>query len=144
MFQWPSPTRGWNEQDVSALDVVGLYDIFMERAEFPPETASNHELVTRVENASTGLLGSVMKVTGERSLLLTNRGWFGIGPRETTVNDIVIVVPGLQMPIILRKRPDGGNYQLVGVAYVHGIMKGEFIDSILWDPDSECKTYVID
>jgi hypothetical protein len=40
--------------------------------------------------------------------------------------DIVVVLRGGLSPFILRKKVDG--YQLIGQAYVHGIMYGEAVE----------------
>ncbi|KAI1276539.1 heterokaryon incompatibility protein-domain-containing protein [Xylaria sp. FL0933] len=58
-----------------------------------------------------------------RKLLLTDDGHVGLGPAITQEDDIVCILSGLVMPIILRRTTEG--YQVVGEAYVHGIMFGE-------------------
>ncbi|ERF70767.1 hypothetical protein EPUS_05119 [Endocarpon pusillum Z07020] len=49
---------------------------------------------------------------------------------ECKFGDSVVIVPGLDIPLILRKTEPGhvseSPYSLVGVAYVHGIMDGEY------------------
>ncbi|KAI0553521.1 heterokaryon incompatibility protein-domain-containing protein [Xylaria curta] len=58
-----------------------------------------------------------------RKLLLTNDGYVGLGPELTEEDDLVCLLSGLVMPIILR--PTDRGYQVVGEAYIHGIMFGE-------------------
>ncbi|KAI1736531.1 heterokaryon incompatibility protein-domain-containing protein [Xylaria scruposa] len=58
-----------------------------------------------------------------RKLLLTDDGYVGLGPELTEKDDLVCILSGLVMPIILR--PTDRGYQVVGEAYVHGIMFGE-------------------
>ncbi|KAI0541869.1 heterokaryon incompatibility protein-domain-containing protein [Xylaria digitata] len=58
-----------------------------------------------------------------RKLLLTDDGYVGLGPGLTEEGDLVCLLSGLVMPIILR--PTDKGYQVVGEAYVHGIMFGE-------------------
>ncbi|KAI0428600.1 heterokaryon incompatibility protein-domain-containing protein [Xylaria sp. FL1042] len=58
-----------------------------------------------------------------RTLLLTDDGYVGLGPEITEKNDLVCILSGLVMPIILRHT--GKGYQVVGEAYVHGMMFGE-------------------
>jgi hypothetical protein len=58
-----------------------------------------------------------------RSLFFTRKGYMGLGPNCLRVGDIVCVLFGATVPFILR--PKYNYYQLVGEAYVHGIMEGE-------------------
>jgi hypothetical protein len=61
-----------------------------------------------------------------RSFFTTKKGYMGIGPNVLEIGDIVCVLFGGDVPYILR--PKDGYYQLVGDAYVHGIMEGEAIE----------------
>jgi hypothetical protein len=62
-----------------------------------------------------------------RSFLVTERGYIGLGSRNTVASqDHVCVLRGGMVPFILRKRNDG-YWGLVGEAYVHGIMNGETV-----------------
>jgi hypothetical protein len=62
-----------------------------------------------------------------RSFLVTERGYLGLGSRNTVaLQDYVCVLRGGAVPFILRKRGDG-YWGLVGEAYVHGIMDGGFV-----------------
>jgi hypothetical protein len=60
-----------------------------------------------------------------RSYFTTKKGYMGIGSNALETGDIVYVLFGGKVPYILR--PKNGYYQLVGDAYVHGIMEGEAI-----------------
>ncbi|KAI1748758.1 heterokaryon incompatibility protein-domain-containing protein [Xylaria castorea] len=57
-----------------------------------------------------------------RALLLTKRGYLGLGP-ACQVGDHVCILRGGEVPFILR--PINGHFRLVGDAYIHGIMEGE-------------------
>jgi hypothetical protein len=62
-----------------------------------------------------------------RSFFVTERGYIGLGSRNTVASqDHVCVLRGGMVPFILRKRTDG-YWGFVGEAYVHGIMDGEFV-----------------
>lgn len=60
-----------------------------------------------------------------RCLFLTASGHLGLGPAETTVDDVVCVFGGAIMPYILRKCDD--YFHLVGESYVDGMMDGEVV-----------------
>ena len=55
----------------------------------------------------------------------TKSGYMGLGPRYTQPGDQVCVFFGAKTPFILRKHE--GKYRLIGDAYVHGAMDGEFV-----------------
>jgi hypothetical protein len=55
---------------------------------------------------------------------LTVDGHVCLVPHLTLVGDLIVVVPGVHRPIILRPA-ESGQWDLVGSCYVHGIMAGE-------------------
>lgn len=59
-----------------------------------------------------------------RRPFVTSKGLLGLGPKEMEEGDVAVIVSGGEVPLILRKRPDGGH-QLIGEAYVNGVMDGE-------------------
>jgi hypothetical protein len=73
---------------------------------------------------------------GGRSLVLTERGYVGLGPWISEPGDVFCLIPGSRVPFVLRRSHDqalqGGNarYLLVGEAYLHGLMRGEVLGLI--------------
>lgn len=61
-----------------------------------------------------------------RSFFVTNEGYFGLGSCYPRQGDIVCIIRGSPVPFVLRPRVDE-FFELVGEAYVHGIMDGEFV-----------------
>lgn len=59
-----------------------------------------------------------------RSLFATDSGWIGLGPPWLKDGDHVCLLAGAQTAFILR--PHGKKYQVVGDAYVHAAMAGEY------------------
>jgi len=59
-----------------------------------------------------------------RKLFATEKGYLGLGPAASTPGDIIAVIFGLNAPLVLRAS-GVDEYQIVGEAYVHGIMDGE-------------------
>ena len=47
------------------------------------------------------------------------------------VGDVVVILYGGRFPFILR--PNGEEHELVGYAFVHGIMKGEMMEEHVED-----------
>lgn len=65
---------------------------------------------------------------GTRRLFRTDGGLLGMGPLETEMGDEVWILAGAKTPVVLR---DGspGKKQLLGEAYIHGLMHGEILDA---------------
>ena len=64
---------------------------------------------------------------GARRLMRTDGSLLGAGPLDSRVGDEVWILAGAITPFVLRPL-DGGHRQLVGEAYVHGVMHGEVVD----------------
>nr|POF17907.1 heterokaryon incompatibility protein 6, or allele [Quercus suber] len=65
--------------------------------------------------------------THGRVMFASSTGYLGLVPHGTQEGDVVFVVRGADVPFVLRSRTDGA-YELVGEAYVQGIMCGEALD----------------
>lgn len=61
-----------------------------------------------------------------RRVFATSEGFLGVGPDHVRPGDRVCILYGLDVPFVLR--PVGDRYELVGEAWVHGIMDGEFME----------------
>lgn len=61
-----------------------------------------------------------------RSFATTQKGYLALVPRKATPGQLVCVLRGGNVPFILNRRQDK-YFELVGEAYVHGIMDGEFV-----------------
>jgi hypothetical protein len=60
-----------------------------------------------------------------RKIISTKRGYIGLATEAVAAGDVVCILLGGRMPVILR--PNGGNYQFLCEAYVHGLMFGEVL-----------------
>lgn len=71
-----------------------------------------------------------------RRLFMTRKGYLGIGPRMMETGDSIFVLAGGRTPFLMRRgevmlaNRNCKGYELVGDAYVHGIMFGEAMKSI--------------
>jgi hypothetical protein len=79
-------------------------------------------------DADCFLLAARFACVGRR-IFHSSRGYVGIGPAVLQAGDIICVLSGGAMPFILRQdrrsNPSKRRFQLIGEAYVHGIMYGE-------------------
>jgi hypothetical protein len=67
------------------------------------------------------------KMPGRR-LFRTASGYVGLGNRALSIGDFICVFPGADVPFVLRLKSND-CYTLVGEAYIHGIMEGEFMNT---------------
>ncbi|KAL1597723.1 hypothetical protein SLS60_008209 [Paraconiothyrium brasiliense] len=78
-------------------------------------------------NTITGLLLEarelVRDITLWRRLFDTTGGYLGLGPRYIQKGDSICILHGCQFPMVLR--PLGESWEIVGEAYIHGLMDGE-------------------
>jgi hypothetical protein len=63
---------------------------------------------------------------GDRALFMTEKGYFGLGPRSTAKEDVIYVLYGCPVPVVLRKERE--NYRLVGECFVLGMMDDEAVE----------------
>jgi hypothetical protein len=63
--------------------------------------------------------------TTRRRLIITEKEYIGLGPRDAAIGDVVALLIGCNVPVVLR--PKGDNWFFVGEAYVCGIMDGELM-----------------
>jgi hypothetical protein len=57
---------------------------------------------------------------------VTKSGYIGTAPRSIRKGDVVALIPGVNMPMILRHKNSHSNaYEVLASAYIHGIMEGE-------------------
>jgi len=61
-----------------------------------------------------------------RRAFCTSRGFLGLGYQSMQPGDVILVVLGVEFPMIFRGCGNG-RLRVVGDAYVHGIMNGEFM-----------------
>ena len=62
---------------------------------------------------------------------ITSKGHLVLGPEYAERGDFIALIKGSQVPFILRRQSDG-QYQLIGEAYVDGIMDGEAMENSKW------------
>jgi hypothetical protein len=67
-----------------------------------------------------------------RRTFITSEEYVGIGPAKLQAEDVVVIICGTEVPLLLR--PCGGVHELIGEAYVDGIMDGELMEK---DPKIE-------
>jgi hypothetical protein len=77
-----------------------------------------------------------------RRMAVTESGQLGIVPNRSQIGDICCIVPGVVTPLILRPLRNG-RCNLVGEAYIEGVMDGTFIAE-LQRSSSRTKTFILE
>lgn len=72
------------------------------------------------------LVANMMQSTCARTLVLTKKGYLGLGPTNARKGDLVCILYGCSVPVIIRKYGQGHRY--VGESYIHGLMDGAAVD----------------
>jgi len=95
------------------------------------ETAKAAELVRALAqySISAGRFSNASaSYTRERMFAVTKKGYMGLVPPFSEKGDAVCIIPGAQVPFLLRARGgDGKRWQLVGESYFYGMMDGEMV-----------------
>lgn len=121
-------------------DIAGPFQSFLDlfRGAYYGAGGDNEPLRTsleqgaNVQDADNYHAATVVRVVN-RSLCLTDKGYLGLVPLDTEVNDRVSILYGRKTPYILRAERQ--NFSLVGETYLHGLMNGEALE----DPDFQGK-----
>ncbi len=75
--------------------------------------------------ASGDYLTAMAQVSVNRRLFCTASGYLGLSPKTVVPGDVVSILLGGDAPFVVR--PTGEYFEVLGEAYVHGIMYGEFV-----------------
>lgn len=90
----------------------------------------------RLAGTEPGFATVIWNCAMGRKLCTTKLGYIGFVPPLVAKDDVICLIQGAQVPFVLRSAQGSGSgsvnisvrqYQLVGEAYVHGIMDGELI-----------------
>ncbi|ERF72755.1 hypothetical protein EPUS_04808 [Endocarpon pusillum Z07020] len=73
--------------------------------------------------ATWGFAARMAMAVRRRRMMKTEKGFVGLASGEAVIGDSIVLFQGGHVPVILRWT--GTRWQLVGDAYVHGIMNGE-------------------
>lgn len=87
------------------------------------------EEYTQQAAAFMPFLQSYYLIAPNRKFFRTPEGLIGLCPAAATVGDRVAILQDAKVPFVLRPLPGEDKMQLVGEAYVHGLMHGEFVES---------------
>lgn len=100
-----------------------------------PDHLADPDIVQTPEE-HTKRLATLQIAFQNRRLFLTKRGYMGTVPREARLGDTIHILCAAKVPMVLRPGRvtfmgrSAGGFQIVGDAYVQGIMNGELCDGM--------------
>jgi hypothetical protein len=106
----------------SEYDGTEIFDSILRGSE------TNSEQLIHVERSKW--VRWVHDANQSRKCFSTTKGYIGLGPQSYQLSDTVVIFFGVNVSFVLRPR-DNGFYELIGEAYVEGIMFGEYLDGSL-------------
>lgn len=121
----------WNADENNlypAPDVYGEYFTWLQKKEAWIENYAYENLDEQrvIPHGEAGVYYTSFVTHGlRRRFFMTEKGLLGSGPREMQMGDQICILMGSKTPMVLREGAETGCYELVGHAYVHGIMHGE-------------------
>jgi len=126
--EWMTLIAGSNRARDYDCDVV--YEMMQSRVPLPlqPENGcpewSQYWMIL-------AFVGAAIEAVGVLTTCQTRAGRLARVPYGTQPGDVIAVFPDMQVPLVLRERPEGQiGYLVVGICYVHGIMNGEVFQNI--------------
>ena len=108
-----------------------MFEVFQSRKEVPNTFSPDLPLARRRELFVQPFVMAVQGSLEDQRFFITRNGRIGIGPRDLKEDDLLVVFWGADMPVVLREKQ--GCQQLLGAAYVHGVMDGEAFESVTED-----------
>jgi hypothetical protein len=124
---------------VQEYPTTGDFDLVQHQRNFSAylgaarQLVSKHSVETHKGDANQILAGGSpfefeywATIAQKRRFAITKSGRFGLIPWLAQSNDVCCICPGVQVPLVLRRR-ENGRCGLVGDSYFHGVMRGEII-----------------
>lgn len=74
-------------------------------------------------------LAEASRRSGGRALFSSSLGYIGLGPVAMMPGDALVIFFEADVPYVIRTLKNG-NYQLVGEVYMHGVMYGEYLETL--------------
>ena len=98
-----------------------LYHLDAPPRDFEPRQPYHTRCVNYVNKYEENMNGCLLN----RQFFATDNGYVGIGPFRARMDDVVVILFGGTFSFVLR--PKGEIYELIGDAYVQGVMLGELV-----------------
>ncbi|KAI9147156.1 heterokaryon incompatibility protein-domain-containing protein [Paramyrothecium foliicola] len=94
-----------------------LFELHRHGAQFDDRLKEDIQAWSQMD-PDDGFATMVCKIAGDRRFVLTERGYYGLGPGMARKGDLCCIVFGARSPYILRETTTKGQYRLVGDIYI--------------------------
>ncbi|KAH9825671.1 HET-domain-containing protein [Teratosphaeria destructans] len=144
---WESPgssprCQRWPSDDALLLCKPWRSELDFMKAVEQAVTEGHHD-VSRLKQCWAVFQDMARTHLGGRAFQMTVDGRFVLAPAHSRLGDVVAVVTDAPMPFVLRARVERDTYEMVGPAYVHGVMDGEVGEALIRE-GRRLSTIVID
>jgi hypothetical protein len=114
----------WTLMYNSFLGTLALEGVSEKLTEHFHESWREYVMTKAISDLGAGLfLSAAQRLQNNRFFTLEN-GLMGLGNLEVEQGDSIVVLKGSIAPLVLRRRPkDGGDWMIVGEAYIHAAME---------------------
>ena len=129
-YTQPLKILAWaNSENLVDLHFADFCAYRLQKAEIWGPTISDREELLKVKGGDAErYLENVQRACADRAFFRTAKGSIGLGPRIMEVGDECWLPIGARVPYIVR-RMDGG-YKILGQAYIHRFMNGEWAEGL--------------
>ena len=85
------------------------------------------KMVHKMEDETEAMVyySEIKAICTNRSFIITDTGYFGLGPLISRPGDTACVIIGVDVAFMLRGTAEEGSYRLLGESYMHGLMQGQ-------------------
>ena len=113
-------TAAARRRRVSTTTMEGYHELKQRLARYP-------EMGNQLQSPACQGYAIAMEYLHNRRPFISTEGYVGLVPAHSQPNDFICILYGAIVPFVLR-RAINGTFELVGEAYVYGIMDGEFLE----------------
>ncbi|QKD62093.2 uncharacterized protein FOBCDRAFT_245448 [Fusarium oxysporum Fo47] len=122
-----STTPGEDPSYPAPGEFVDMMQVLFEQKPVPDSLIYEGSHIDRFIEYTSPFTKSVENVSSNRCFFVTGSGSMGMGPFSMKPDDIIVVLFGSPFCLVLRSVQGTDWYNLIGDAYVHGAMDGEFV-----------------
>ncbi|EXK79874.1 hypothetical protein FOQG_15552 [Fusarium oxysporum f. sp. raphani 54005] len=124
-----STTPGEDPSYPAPAEFVDMMQAVFEQRPVPDSLVYEGSLIDRLIEYTAPFSKSMQNASSNRCFFVTGSGTMGMGPFFMKPADIIVVLFGSPFCLVLRSVQGTDRYNLIGDAYVHGAMDGEFVKS---------------
>ncbi|KAF4953647.1 hypothetical protein FGADI_5983 [Fusarium gaditjirri] len=122
-----STTLGEDPSYPAPAEFVDMMQALFEQKPVPDNFVPEGSRIDRFLEYTAPFTKSMENASSNRCFFVTGSGRMGMGPFSMKPDDTIVVLFGSPFCLVLRAVQGTNCYNLIGDAYVHGVMDGEFV-----------------